>query len=289
MIHIAGEHIVGNVTVNGVNLWFEIKGQGEPIIHVHGAGFGHYNFSTATPIVSKYFQCVDFDLRGYGQSDQPIQTYDMEVWADDIAGLMDALQIENAHIHGTSMGGMVAQVFASKYPDRTNRLVINCSAAKLDYAGKLTFQTWVDVAEIYGCGSRTLAELIAMQALSRTYLDSPEGPNAVDMIQDILERSNRKEVYQRACIAMNNMDLRTVAKTIKAPTLVIGGDQDIMTPWEMGSSGAGQQWLADNISRAVPYKIVGGGHSTLFDSTDENVRVVVNFLKGHNDLNADLN
>ena len=56
----------------------------------------------------------------------------------------------------------------------------------------------------------------------------------------------------------------------------------------MGSSGAGQQWLADNISGAVSHKIKGGGHSTLFDSAEENVRVVVNFLKGHNDLTADL-
>ena len=131
---------MGNVSVNGVNLWYRIKGQGGPVIHIHGAGFGHYNFTTATPIISKYFQCIDLDLRGYGQSCQPIQTYNVEVWADDIAALMDALQIENAHVHGTSMGGMIAQVFVSKYPNPTNRLVMNCSAAKLHYAGKLTFQ-----------------------------------------------------------------------------------------------------------------------------------------------------
>ena len=175
--------------VNGARLWYEATGDGAPVVHIHGAGFGHFNFATATPIASKYFRCIDFDMRGYGESDKPIQSYDMEVWADDVAGLMDTLKIERAHIHGTSMGGMIAQVFGAKYADRTDRLVINCSAAKLDLAGRLTFQNWIDISEAYGCGSRTLAELIAVQALSRKFLDGPDGLGAVDMIQDILERS----------------------------------------------------------------------------------------------------
>lgn len=274
--------------VNGAKLWYEITGEGAPVVHIHGAGFGHFNFATATPIASKYFQCIDFDLRGYGQSDQPIQDYDMAVWADDVAGLMDELGISRAHIHGTSMGGMVAQSFAARHADKVDRLIINCSAAKLDYAGRLTFQNWIDISEINGCGSRTLAELIAVQALSRKFLDGPNGAGAVDMIQDILERSNRKEVYQRACRAMMEMDLRPLAKDITAPTLVIGGDEDIMTPWEVGESGAGQEWLAQNIPNAVKYVVKGSNHSTLFDGTEENMRVVVNFLNGANDLTAAL-
>ena len=212
----------------------------------------------------------------------------MEVWADDVAGLMDTLKIERAHIHGTSMGGMIAQVFGAKYADRTDRLIINCSAAKLDLAGRLTFQNWIDISEAYGCGSRTLAELIAVQALSRKFLDGPDGPGAVDMIQDILERSNRREVYQRACRAMMEMDLRPYAAQIKAPTLVIGGDEDIMTPWEVGETGAGQSWLAENIPNVVKHVIRGSNHSTLFDNTEENMRVVLNFLGGRNDLLAPL-
>ena len=153
--------------VNGVRIWYQETGAGAPVVQIHGAGFGHFNFATATPILSKSFRCIDFDMRGYGQSERPFQRYDMEVWADDVAGLMDHLGLRSAHIHGTSMGGMVAQQFAAKYPERTQRLVINCSAAKLDYAGTLTFRGWIDIAERFGMGSRTLAELIALQALSR--------------------------------------------------------------------------------------------------------------------------
>lgn len=267
--------------VNGVNLWYQETGNGDPVIQIHGAGFGHFNFATATPILSKHFRVIDFDLRGYGQSDRPLQHYDMEVWADDTAGLMDALGIAKGHIHGTSMGAMIAQQFAAKYPEKVDRLVLNCGAAKLDYAGVLTFRGWIDISESMGCGSRTLAELIAVQALSRKFLDSETGRGAVDMIQDILEKSNRKEVYQRACQAMIDMDLRPLLPTIKAPTLVIGGDEDIMTPWVMGASGAGQEYMAQHIPGARKYVVKGSNHSTLFDGTEENCRVVIDFFNGN--------
>jgi 3-oxoadipate enol-lactonase len=266
--------------VNGVRIWYMETGQGEPVIQIHGAGFGHYNFSTATPILSRSFRCIDFDMRGYGESERPLQQYSMEVWADDVAGLMDHLELPVAHIHGTSMGGMVAQQFAAKYPDRTGRLVINCSAAKLDYAGILTFRGWIDIAEQHGVGSRTLAELIAMQALSRRFLDGASGRAAVDLIQDILGKCNRVDIFKRACQAMIDMDLRPLLPHISAPTLIIGGDEDTMTPWHQANTGAGQDYLVQHISGAKKHVIKGSGHSTLFDGTAENCRVVEAFLKG---------
>ena len=204
----------------------------------------------------------------------------MEVWADDVAGLMDHLGLRSAHIHGTSMGGMVAQQFAAKYPERTQRLVINCSTAKLDYAGILTFRGWIDIAERFGMGSRTLAELIAMQALSRRFLDTSEGRRAVDMIQQILQDSNRVDIFKLACQAMIDMDLRPLLPKITAPTLIIGGDEDMMTPWQQGGSGAGQNYLVEHIRGAKKHVIKGSSHSTLFDGTEENCRVVLAFLKG---------
>src|SRR5262245_28294117 len=85
------------IEVNGVNLWHEITGEGEPVVQIHGAGFGHFNFAPATPELSKHFRVIDYDMRGYGQSDRPVQHYDMEVWADDLARLMDALGLGSAH------------------------------------------------------------------------------------------------------------------------------------------------------------------------------------------------
>jgi pimeloyl-ACP methyl ester carboxylesterase len=273
----------GHVEVNGVNLWHRVSGEGEPVIQIHGAGFGHFNFDPATPELAKHFQVVDYDMRGYGQSDRPLQDYDMEVWADDVAGLMDALGIGSAHIHGTSMGGMIAIVFAGKYPERTTSVVINCAAAKLGASGRLVFKNWIDIARLDpdGPGSRVLAELITWQALSRRFLEEQNAEELADLIQQILRDSNRVEVFTAACQAMCDMDLRPWLPRITSPALVLGGDEDLMTPWDQGPGGAGQEAIYQGIPNAEKHVIAGSNHSTIFDGTEEHNRVVIDFFQRH--------
>ena len=250
-------------------------------MQIHGAGFGHFNFDPATPELSKQFRVIDFDMRGYGQSDRPLQHYDMEVWADDVAGLLDALGIDRAHVHGTSMGGMIAIVFAGKYPERTTSVVINCAAAKLGTTGRLIFKNWIDIARLDpdGPGSRILAELIAWQALSKTFLETPDGVAAIDTIQQILRDSNRIEVFAAACQAMCDMDLRPWLPKITSPALVLGGDEDLMTPWDQGPGGVGQEGIYREIAGAEKHVVRGSGHSTVFDNTEEHNRVVIDFFR----------
>jgi pimeloyl-ACP methyl ester carboxylesterase len=269
------------VEVNGARLWYRITGEGEPVAQIHGAGFGHFNLDPVTPLIADAgFKVVDYDQRGYGQSDKPDQRYDMEVFADDLAGLLDALEIERAHVHGTSMGGMVAQVFAGKYPDRTISVVINCAAAKVGRMGRLIFNNWIEIARMdpAGPGSRILAELISWQAVNKRFLEAPEGQGIVDHCQQILRDSNRLEVFTAVCQAMNEMDLTPWFPRISAPALVLGGDEDIMTPWDQGPNGAGQEAIFRGISGAEKHVIRGAGHSTIFDSTAEHAQAVIDFL-----------
>jgi len=273
----------GKVEVNGVNLWYRISGEGEPVAQIHGAGFGHFNFDPATPELSKHFQVVDYDMRGYGQSDRPAQDYDMEVWADDLAGLMDALEIDEAHVHGTSMGGMIAIAFAGKYPGRTTSVVINCAAAKLGVTGRLIFKNWIDIARMDpdGPGSRLLAELITWQALSKRFLEEQDAEELTGLIQQILRDSNRIEVFTAACQAMCDMDVTSWLPKITSPALVLGGDEDLMTPWDQGPGGAGQEAIYQGIPNAEKHVVSGSNHSTIFDGTEEHNRVVIDFFKRH--------
>ncbi len=273
----------GTVEVKGVNLWYRITGQGEPVAQIHGAGFGHFNFDPVTPLLARRFRVIDYDMRGYGRSDRPVQRYDMEVWADDLAGLLDALDIADAHIHGTSMGGMIAIVFAGKYPQRTRSVVINCAAAKLGAGGRLIFKNWIDIARLdpEGPGSRILAELITWQALSKRFLAEQGAEALADRIQAILRQSNRIEVFTAACQAMCDMDLTPWLSRITSPALVLGGDEDVMTPWDQGPDGVGQEGIYRGIPGAEKHVIAGAGHSTIFDSTEEHARVVAAFFTRH--------
>jgi pimeloyl-ACP methyl ester carboxylesterase len=271
----------GKAAVNGAELWYRVTGEGEPVAQIHGAGFGHFNFDLATPALAQHFRVVDYDMRGYGQSDRPHQEYDMEVWADDLAGLLGALEIERAHVHGTSMGGMIAIVFAGKYPDRTASVVVNCAAAKLGHAGRLIFRNWIDLARMEGPGSRTLAELISWQAFSKAFLEHPDAQAAIDNTQRILRDSNDVQVFTAACQAMCDMDVTGWLPKIAAPTLVLGGAEDVMTPWDQGPHGAGQQAIYEGIAGAEKHVIAGSGHSTIFDNSEEHNRVVIDFFRRH--------
>ena len=180
-------------------------------------------------------------------------------------------------------GSFIAIVFAGKYPDRTASVVINCAAAKLGHAGRLIFRNWIDIARLdpEGPGSRTLAELIAWQAFSKEFLEAPDAEAAIDNTQRILRDSNDVEVFTAACRAMCDMDLRAWLPRITAPALVLGGSDDVMTPWDQGPDGAGQNAIHEGIAGAEKHVIAGSGHSTIFDNSQEHNRVVADFFQRH--------
>jgi 3-oxoadipate enol-lactonase len=266
-------------TVNGCRLWYELKGSGEHLLQIGGAGFAHENFGFVTEDMARHFTVIDFDLRGYGLSERPVQRYSMDVWADDVAGLLDAIGVARTHVHGTSMGGMVALRLAAKYPERIDGLVIDCAAAKCDRMTRYRLEVWKALAQAYGMGSRELAVEIAAQALSRTFLDSPRGPETVEVIQGVLERNCSVEVFCAACDAMIEMDLTDDCRAIRAPTLVMDGDQDILTPLDQGPDGVGNRLIAELIPGAELYVIEGSGHTNLMEAPELSTSVVVGFLE----------
>ncbi len=271
---------MADATVNGCRLWYELRGEGTHLLQIGGAGFAHENFGFVTDGMAKAFTVIDFDLRGYGLSERPEQPYSMDVWADDAAALLEAIGVERAHVHGTSMGGMVAIRLAAKHPERVYGLVLDCTAAKSDFMSAARFEVWQALARAYGMGSRELALELATQALSRRFLDSPRGPEVVDTIQQVLERNCSVDVFCAACDAMIEMDLTNDLPSINAPTLVMDGDEDILTPIVQGPAGLGNAAIADAIPNAELYVIEGCAHTNLLEQPELSTRVVVEFLQG---------
>ena len=122
--------------VNGIKICYEILGEGDPIILVHGFGSKKESWIAQFKPLAEHFKVVRFDNRGAGKSDRPKGVYTMKVFADDIAGLMDNLKIDKANIIGWSMGGMIVQNFVIKYPHRVNKMVlINTNYGQPDESG----------------------------------------------------------------------------------------------------------------------------------------------------------
>ncbi len=117
------------VKVDGVNLYYEIHGDGFPLLMIQGLSENVYSWDS--PVIdglSKHLKTVIFDNRGVGRSDDLVGDLTIESMAADALGLMDALNISQAHILGHSMGGMIAQEIALKFPERVKKLVL-CSTS----------------------------------------------------------------------------------------------------------------------------------------------------------------
>jgi len=111
--------------INGINICYEIIGEGDPLILIHGFGSSKEGWKLAqVGPLSEHFKVIIIDNRGAGKSDRPDEPYLMEMFAQDIKELMDHLNIQKAHILGGSLGGMIAQVFALNYPEKVDKLIL---------------------------------------------------------------------------------------------------------------------------------------------------------------------
>ncbi len=112
---------------NGVNLYYEEHGTGEPLVLIMGFTASSVAWHWNIADFATHFRVIAFDNRGVGQSDKPNVPYSMAMFAEDTAGVLTGLGIDSAHIFGISMGGMIAQEFALRYPQRVKTLTLGCT------------------------------------------------------------------------------------------------------------------------------------------------------------------
>jgi len=117
---------VPKITSNGIELYYETCGAGQPLVLISGLGYSSWQWHRMVPFLAEHFQVIIFDNRGVGQSDKPAGPYTAQMLAADTVGLLDALNIEKAIVMGHSMGGFIAQALALDFPQRVKKLIL-CS------------------------------------------------------------------------------------------------------------------------------------------------------------------
>ena len=113
-----------SVLIDGINVCYSVEGDGEPLLLIHGMAFSHDIWEKTIVSASKFFRVYAPDLPGFGRSDKPAIDYDLPFYVDFIKKFMNILNIDKCSLAGMSLGGEIAAEFASKYPERVNRLVI---------------------------------------------------------------------------------------------------------------------------------------------------------------------
>ncbi len=216
------------VIANGIAQEYLRLGNGPPLVLIHALGLDRRLWVKQVEDLSASCTVIAYDVRGHGESDVPAGPYTISDMADDLAGLLDSLGIESAHLAGLSMGGMVAQEFALSYPNRVRSLVLADTTSEYNQEARRLFAERARIAE-----ERGLLPLVEA-TLDRWF--TPEfrqsRPEEVERIRYILEQTDQYG-YAAACRAIGRVDFTERLVAIQAPTLVLVGSEDPSTPPEM--------------------------------------------------------
>ena len=263
------------VKVGDINIYYEIHGKGEPLVMIAGFTMSTAFWFKAVPVFSREYRLVVFDNRGAGQSDKPDVPYTIDMMTDDLAGLLDAIGIDSAHIFGHSMGGAIAQQFALRYPRRVRGLIL----ASTGFGGPhAVINNNPEVKPFFERMPSLPLKEVVMEWLRLFWIQDfiDNNPGFVqELIAKITEHPTppHGQMRQGQAIASHNTYERL--PEIKAPTLVITGDADILVPAENA------RIMASRIPGAELVILKNMGHHFMFEAEDESNRVMLDFLRRH--------
>jgi pimeloyl-ACP methyl ester carboxylesterase len=263
--------------VDDVRLYYEFTGPEDAplILQFGGSLFGRQNFDAVNDGFRENFRLLSFDASGYGRSTQPLTEYSIETWAREGAGLLDALGVERALTHGTSMGGMIALAFTALFPKKTIASCADCAMARCDTYRRIMFRNWRQQCEALPLDD--FCDLLTIQAVGAGFLE--ENPGVFDSVKRIVAMNSPYTVRQ-ACLAMERMDLEPLVDQIARPILFTNGSRDIMTPPDLAPSGYSARQIVERAPEfARLHEFPHIGHADLLEAPDEAVRVVSAFFK----------
>lgn len=219
------------VNVNGCDIYYEVHGQGDPLVMIMGLRRNMEWWYHQIPVLSKHFKVVAFDNRGAGRSDKPVMDYSIRLFADDTAALMDELGIDHAHVLGISMGGYIAQELAINYPEKVADLVLGCTSC----GGEKVVLMKAGRLEKFTANEGLTPEDILQKDMDIYFSDRyiENNPKAVEQFREISMRYYQPvDAFQRQFAACLNHDTVSRLHRISQPILIMAGDNDPLVPPE---------------------------------------------------------
>jgi len=255
---------------NKTKIYWEETGAGEPLLLIMGLGGSHREWRRLLPALTGKYRVIVFDNRGAGETSVTDEAFSIPLMASDARAVLDAANVESAHILGMSMGGMIAQEFALQYPEKTRSLILsvtNCGGREsvpaqpevyfaLQGRGASTPEDafWAMAPFIYD--ANTLREELAADLAAREgKFTKPE--NFMRQLQAII---GWQGTHQRLA-------------DIQVQTLVLHGKNDQLIPC------ANAQILADQIPNAELVEFDNASHIFMTDQPEKSAAAILEFLK----------
>jgi len=237
---------------NDLNIYYEISGPEDAPVLVLSNGI---MMSTASwvfqnSVLNQHLRVLLYDCRGMGKSDHPDGPYSMELHADDLASLLKSLDIPKAHLAGISYGAEISMIFAIKYPDMTESLMVIDGVSEIHPLLQAQTYPWLIAAE------RDDPELLLQTSYHMNFSEEWIKANQA-FIKGSVERFAQLDLqaFSRLMEAFLQLDFTEDLSKISAPTLVIAGEKDLIKGREYAKV------LADKIPGSEFVLVPGSGHA----------------------------
>lgn len=254
------------------NIFYEIYGEGDPLILIPGFASGAWSWFGQVGDLSKDFRVITFDPRGIANSKIPdAENVSLETIAGDIAALLDELKIERANVLGASFGGFAAQEFALAFPERLNKLILACTS----FGGVNHIAPAWEVLIAFVSTEEMNSSARIRKFMIPAFTPEFRALNSAIVEKVCLLREQNivpENVYLAQLRAATTFDAEKRIDKITAETLVLTGDVDIVVPSQNSYN------LAKTIPNATLKVIKGGSHMFFIEKADEFNKIVKDFL-----------
>jgi 3-oxoadipate enol-lactonase len=254
------------ISANGIDLYYDLTGNGPHVTFLHSLSTDHSIWESQVKALQGSHTLLTCDLRGHGQSSAPAGGYTLELLADDVLALWDALGVDRSHVVGISLGGMVAQTLALKARRRVGSLVLADTTGYYPPAAAAAFTDRIRIVREQGI------EPLVQPTLERWFTARfrEVRPEVVERIAGLIRRTPAAG-YIGCCHAIARLDTFSRLNEIRCPTLVIVGEEDQGTPPDMARA------LAEGIPGAR-LEIIAGAHLTCVEQADAFNKLLSDFL-----------
>jgi pimeloyl-ACP methyl ester carboxylesterase len=246
---------VPNVEVDRLSIKYEVQGEGEPLLLIPYLSADHACYAFQLPAYTEHFSCIAVDLPGSGDSDKPAGPYSTDGYADQLAGFLGAMGVEQAHVAGMSLGATVAMQLAARYPDRVRSLSLHSGWHASDAYLTTVVEQWRTMASTLP----TVADVVIQGIFPWCF--TPEmyvqRPEVVDALVDFMRSRPAQPV--EAFLAQTDgvlaHDASGALSEIDVPTLITFGARDLVCstrfaePLQSGIAGS-ELVVFDHLSHA---------------------------------------
>jgi pimeloyl-ACP methyl ester carboxylesterase len=268
------------IQIKGNAIFYVVKGEGEPLLLIHGYGAGFWVWEKQMDILSRNYKVYALDTIGYGYSDRPRIEYTLEIYIHFLRDFMDGLEIEKATLIGNSMGGGIAWAMAALFPKRVEKLIlVDCVPPDvLKQVRNESFRTLAVVKDIpfvpylvIASRNKHSVKRILQECLFDRTLISPE---LLDRQWELNRfKGSTWALYSTLKHAKETSKMGNYLSLINHPTLLIWGERDLVFPPSVGES------LHQAIKGSKLHIVEKSGHIPMWETPEEINRIILDFLK----------